>query len=36
MATVRPWLSGRDPGAGFARSGQGLSEAARQLARLEA
>jgi bifunctional non-homologous end joining protein LigD len=36
MATVRPRLSGRDPWAGFARSGQGLSEAARQLARLEA
>jgi len=36
MATVRPRLTGRDPWAGFARSGQGLSEAARQLARLEA
>ena len=36
MATVRPRLTGRDPWAGFARSGQGLSEAGRQLARLEA
>ena len=36
MATVRARLAGRDPWAGFARSGQGLSEAARQLARLEA
>jgi bifunctional non-homologous end joining protein LigD len=36
MATVRARLSGRDPWAGFTQSGQGLSEAARRLARLEA